>query len=110
MKYMSNLMWKVFTELLKHTYSVKHTIKNKLFFKVFNIGFYFKHLVYCIVFYVLIAILLLSTSAIIMKSALYQVNKVIYNTIIEAQNKHACQAPLVLSSLRKVTLHQQLPM
>ena len=32
MKYGSNLMWKVFAELLNHTYSVKHTIKDILFF------------------------------------------------------------------------------
>ena len=48
----------------------------KLFFLVFNIVFYFKYIVYCVVFYVLIVILLLSASAIIMKSVLYQVNKV----------------------------------
>ena len=35
MKYRSNLLWKVFTKLLKHTYSVNHTMKKKtkLFFK-----------------------------------------------------------------------------
>ena len=39
-------------------------------------GLYSKYLVYCVVFYVLIVILVLSASALIMKNALYEVNKV----------------------------------